>query len=62
MWQYENDCVGCERCYGCGANHAKHWYCDECGEELSEGDAFEIENKELCLCCVKKFYGLDFTK
>lgn len=45
MIKYENDCVGCERCYNCGAKETPHYYCDECGEECDYDEMIEAGEK-----------------
>lgn len=42
MINYENDCVGCDYCYNCGAKETPHYYCDECGEEIGDDELYEI--------------------
>ena len=51
MIRIENDCVGCERCIGCGRNRTKHYYCDKC---KNEEDLYYFEGEELCIDCIIK--------
>lgn len=47
--RYENDCVGCEVCTGCGLKRVPHFYCDKCGWE---NDLWHFEGEELCIDCI----------
>lgn len=54
MRRIENDCVGCDLpCIGnaCPYRNVPHYYCDECGDEIT---LYEFEGKELCLDCIEK--------
>lgn len=59
MLKYENSCVKCETCTGCGANREYPVIvCDCCGEELDPDDAFNDGDEDLCLDCLKEKYSL----
>lgn len=51
MTTYENDCVGCDVCYHCGAKKTKHIICDDCGEEKP---IYDYEGEELCIDCIEQ--------
>ena len=54
MIKIENDCVGCPTyCINCGNKEVPHFYCDECEEEVNEGELFLFDNKQLCEECLK---------
>lgn len=62
MWIYENDCVGCPQgCINCGLKKVKHWYCDECHEELNEDNGANINGKDLCVDCIVKLFPIDWA-
>ena len=54
----ENDCCGCASpgfpCEGasCPRLHSIHYYCDECGDEVSEGELYWYGTEQLCKYCV----------
>lgn len=50
MKQYENDCVGCEVCVGCGRKRTLHIYCDKCG---AEDTIYYFDDEELCIDCIE---------
>lgn len=56
--RYENRCCDCAvpvyPCLGdsCPKRHVKHYYCDECGEDVEK--LYEFEGEELCLDCIEK--------
>lgn len=58
MVRIENDCCDCAvpayPCLGdsCPLRHAKHCYCDDCGDEV--GTLYRFEGEELCGECVLK--------
>ena len=52
MTVYENDCVGCEVCYRCGAKKTPHIICDECNEEKNA--IYDYEGEELCIDCIEQ--------
>lgn len=60
MVREENDCCGCAvpayPCLGdaCDLRHARHYYCDECKEEVDQGDLYYFEGRKLCIDCIKK--------
>lgn len=84
MIKYENDCCGCAvpgyPCLGdaCRLRHAPHIYCDECGEELYDGEEeYNLDQEyhlcdncrpkpedEICECCVHSYHenGMFFCK
>ena len=41
MIKYEDECVGCP-----------HFYCDECGDEVDDGDLYYFDGAQLCLECI----------
>ena len=55
---YENECCDCAvpayPCLGssCPNRHVKHYYCDECGEDVEK--LYEFDDEELCLDCIEK--------
>lgn len=51
MIKYENDCVGCERCYNCGAKETLHYYCDECGDEIGDDELYETLDRHYHTDC-----------
>ena len=66
MVKYENDCCGCSvpayPCIGnsCSYRHVPYLICDDCGEEVEQGELFEFDGEELCIDCIKK--RLDVVK
>lgn len=58
MVTYENECCDCAvpgyPCLGdsCPNRHVKHYYCDECGEDVEK--IYRFEGEELCLDCIEK--------
>lgn len=57
--EYKDECVGCERCVRCGADHVIRAYCDCCGTEVGSPDELHeligIGNGEqLCDDCVRE--------
>ena len=56
MVRSENDCVGCPQgCINCGLKAVKHYYCDECGEEIDPDDAESFNGMDLCIECFEKY-------
>ncbi len=59
MVRIENDCCGCASpgypCRGesCSLRHVNHFYCDDCGDEVEEGELYEFGGEELCIDCIK---------
>ena len=53
MIRYENNCVGCDWCCNCGADHYAVLICDECGEEVPT--LYEYDGEQMCETCVLKF-------
>ena len=51
MIKTENDCVGCDYCYNCGLKYSKHYYCDECGEEIDDDELIERDGGEYHADC-----------
>ena len=49
MRKYQNDCVGCENCCGCGLDNVLYLICDECEAEVNV--LYEVDGKELCDVC-----------
>ena len=58
MVTYENECCDCVvpsyPCIGssCPNRHVKHYYCDECGEDVEK--LYRFDDEELCLDCIEK--------
>ena len=58
MVTYENECCDCAvpayPCIGdsCPNRHVKHYYCDECKDDVEKLYRFDAE--ELCLDCIEK--------
>lgn len=50
-----SDCNNCDTCIGCGLNHAKHFYCDGCGMEMSGSEkVYHVsgyDDRWLCVDC-----------
>lgn len=55
---YENECVGCDLpCLGssCSLTHVSHYYCDICGDELSQEDIYSKDDDYIiCNDCHEK--------
>lgn len=53
----ENDCCGCAvpgfPCIGstCELLNYPHYYCDDCGGEVSEGELYWVDDEQLCGDC-----------
>ena len=57
---YEDDCVGCEHCIGCGRRNSPHYYCDECKDENLPSDLYDYDGDMLCEdCLLKKFQTIE---
>ena len=58
MVTYENECCDCEvpayPCLGssCPNRHVKHYYCDDCRDDVEK--LYRFDGEELCLDCVEK--------
>ena len=52
MVYWENNCIKCDYCVGCGADHQAVLVCDECGEESET--LYEYDGEQLCGDCVLK--------
>lgn len=58
MVTYENECCGCAvpgyPCIGssCPNRHVKHYYCDNCKDDVEK--LYRFEGDELCLDCIEK--------
>ena len=57
MIKYEDECVGCPPEMGClhGAckySNVPRFYCDECGDEVDDGDLYHFDGAQLCLECI----------
>lgn len=56
MVKIENDCVGpCPQgCMGSGCpyRNARHYYCDECGDEVGAEELREYDGRQLCSDCL----------
>lgn len=54
----QNDCCDCAgggySCLGnsCPLRHAKHYYCDDCKDEVDE--LYRYGDEELCIDCIEK--------
>jgi len=55
----ESNCVGCERCFNCGAKEGYLVYeCDECGDEYTDPEEIITEgNRDFCKSCYNKIHG-----
>lgn len=63
MRRYEDDCVNCDiPCCNCGLKHAEHIYCDNCGEELTEDELYQVYDSDYCEECCEKEINSKFTK
>lgn len=55
---YENECVGCDLpCLrsSCSLTHVPHYYCDICGDELSQEDIYNKDDDYIiCNDCHEK--------
>lgn len=53
-YTWENDCVGCERCRGCGRKYDyKRYFCDSCDDTADEDNPlYDYEGEELCKNCL----------
>lgn len=58
MVTYENECCDCAvpgyPCIGssCPNRHVKHYYCDECKDDVEK--LYQFDSEELCLDCIEK--------
>lgn len=58
MVSYENECCDCAvpgyPCIGssCPNRHVKHYYCDECKDDVEK--LYRFDGEELCLDCIEK--------
>ena len=58
MVTYENECCDCAvpgyPCLGssCPNRHVKHYYCDECGDDVEK--LYRFDGEELCSDCIEK--------
>ena len=58
MITYEDECCDCAvpayPCLGsnCPNRHVKHYYCDECKDDVEK--LYRFYGKELCLECIEK--------
>lgn len=58
MVEIKNECCDCAApgypCQGdsCPYRHVKHYYCDNCGDEVDE--LYVVDGEELCRDCLKK--------
>lgn len=58
MVTYENECCSCAvpgyPCLGnsCPNRHVKHYYCDECKDDVEK--LYRFDGEELCLDCIEK--------
>ena len=60
-YEWDNDCVSCERCVNCGRGDYKAWYCDKCG--FYEGTLYKgINGEELCLDCFLEQYESKYAE
>lgn len=57
-YEWENYCVGCERCANCGRREdVKVYYCDACGDSDDDMILYKGEDgQELCWDCFIKQY------
>ena len=56
MVKFENNCIDCGKpCFSsCPYKRVPHFYCDDCGSEVNEGELYEYGGEELCLDCIEK--------
>lgn len=60
MIRYENQCCDCATtgypCLGttCPCRHVKIYECDNCNEEVDDGELYEFEGEQLCIDCIKE--------
>ena len=60
MVTFTNECCDCAvpgyPCIGdsCSLRHVPHFYCDDCGGEVDEGELYDFAGEELCLDCIEK--------
>lgn len=57
MIMFEDECVGCPPemgCLGSGCpnRNIPHFYCDECKDEVGQGNLYKFEGSQLCLGCI----------
>lgn len=58
MVMYSNECCDCSApgypCIGkiCKLRHCPHFICDECGDDVDEGELYWFEGMQLCKDCV----------
>lgn len=63
MRRIEDDCVCCEiPCCNCGLKHVEHIYCDNCGEELTEDELYQLYDSDFCEECYGKEIMNKFSK
>lgn len=59
MVRIENQCCDCAvpgyPCIGfsCPRRHVRIYECDECKDEVDQGELFEFDGEELCIDCIK---------
>ena len=59
MIRIQNDCCSCAvpgyPCIGerCELLHAKHYFCDECGDEVYPGELYWFDGEQLCISCIE---------
>jgi len=53
-----NECCNCSSASypcesGCYLLNVKHYFCDDCGNEIGMGELFAFDGDELCIECIK---------
>ncbi len=62
MLRIEDHCVGCSdsgmHCMGshCPNRNVRVFYCDNCEEEIIDGDVYEVDGVDLCEECLKEMF------
>lgn len=62
MLKVEDRCCGCAApgypCVGnaCPFKRARIYYCDKCGEEITD-EVYEVDGKDLCEDCLKEMFS-----
>lgn len=61
MFRIEDRCCGCAApgypCEGnsCPNKNVRVYYCDKCGEEITD-EVYEVDGEDLCEDCLKKMF------
>jgi hypothetical protein len=65
MIRVSNDCCSCSSpgypCIGvsCELRHNPHYFCDDCGDEVEQGELFWFDGQQLCIECIKNNLNLE---